>query len=117
MNSSLAALTNKLTKRKPSKVLIHLSLEKGRDNGLLVLTEKFIELIKKREDYTIDLNEAANILKVRKRRIYDITNVLEGINYIEKPQKNTVKWIAGNESPESENEIDEIKQKHEELTE
>ena len=34
------------------------------------------------------------ILGVQKRRIYDITNVLEGIGYIEKNGKNIVKVIT-----------------------
>ena len=38
-------------------------------------------------------------LKVQKRRIYDITNVLEGIGYVEKMQKNTIKWVGGSEDP------------------
>jgi transcription factor E2F3 len=72
-----------LTKSRRRTVLIDLFLEKGRqDNSLSVLTKKFIELIKEREDYTIDLNEAVDKLRVQKRRIYDITNVLEGINYV-----------------------------------
>jgi hypothetical protein len=29
---------------------------------------------------------------VQKRRIYDITNVLEGIGLIEKKSKNNVRW-------------------------
>lgn len=33
-------------------------------------------------------------LGVQKRRIYDITNVLEGINLIERYKKNHVRWIA-----------------------
>lgn len=40
----------------------------------------------------IDLNQAAEQLGVAKRRIYDITNVLEGIDLIEKCQKNKVIW-------------------------
>jgi hypothetical protein len=31
---------------------------------------------------------------VQKRRIYDITNVLEGINLIKRYKKNHVKWIG-----------------------
>lgn len=58
-------------------------LGKGRqDNSLSVLTKKFIELIKSSENCTIDLNQAVDELGVQKRRIYDITNVLEGINYV-----------------------------------
>ena len=44
----------------------------------------------------MDLNEAAVKLEVQKRRIYDITNVLEGIDLITKTVKNKVKWIGGN---------------------
>lgn len=54
------------------------------ENSLGELTKKFIELIKLSENNTIDLNYAVNQLKVQKRRIYDITNVLEGIGLIEK---------------------------------
>lgn len=50
------------------------------DNSLGVLTKKFVSLIKSSPDHTIDLNEAVKELNVQKRRIYDITNVLEGIN-------------------------------------
>ena len=46
------------------------------DNSLSVLTKKFIDLIKNSENMTIDLNVAVDLLKVQKRRIYDITNVL-----------------------------------------
>ena len=34
------------------------------------------------------------ILSVQKRRIYDITNVLEGINLIQRYKKNHVRWIG-----------------------
>lgn len=38
------------------------------------------------------MNNAAAVLGVPKRRIYDITNVLEGVGLIEKQAKNNVKW-------------------------
>jgi E2F/DP family winged-helix DNA-binding protein len=38
-----------------------------------------------------DLKSAAEQLGVAKRRIYDITNVLEGIGIIEKESKNNVR--------------------------
>ena len=41
---------------------------------------------------SLDMNESATILQVPKRRIYDITNVLEGVGLIEKRSKNTVAW-------------------------
>lgn len=44
-------------------------------------------------DGVLDLNYAAEQLAVQKRRIYDITNVLEGIKLIEKRSKNNVQWV------------------------
>lgn len=42
------------------------------------------------------LFQAADQLAVRqKRRIYDITNVLEGIGLIEKKSKNSIVWKGG----------------------
>ncbi|KAL5847810.1 hypothetical protein ACOSQ3_011334 [Xanthoceras sorbifolium] len=62
------------------------------DSSLGLLTKKFIELVQKSEDGTLDLNWTAEVLKVQKRRIYDITNVLEGIGLIEKTSKNHIRW-------------------------
>ncbi|XP_047318873.1 transcription factor E2FB-like [Impatiens glandulifera] len=62
------------------------------DSSLGLLTKKFINLIKHAEDGILDLNRAADILEVQKRRIYDITNVLEGIGLIEKKLKNNIQW-------------------------
>jgi transcription factor E2F3 len=45
-------------------------------NTLSILTRKFIRLIKSKEDFELDINEATKELGVQKRRIYDITNVL-----------------------------------------
>ncbi|KAK9156823.1 hypothetical protein Scep_003397 [Stephania cephalantha] len=62
------------------------------DSSLGLLTKKFINLIKHAEDGILDLNKAADTLEVQKRRIYDITNVLEGIGLIEKTLKNRIRW-------------------------
>lgn len=62
------------------------------DNSLGLLTKKFINLIKEAEDGVLDLNKAADMLGVQKRRIYDITNVLEGVGLIEKKLKNRIQW-------------------------
>ena len=43
---------------------------------------------------TLDLNHATKILAVQKRRIYDITNVLEGVGLIKKKGKNQIKWTG-----------------------
>jgi len=62
------------------------------DSSLGLLTKKFVKLIQSAPDGTLDLNKAATILDVQKRRIYDITNVLEGIGLIEKKSKNCIFW-------------------------
>ena len=56
------------------------------------MTKKFIALIQESENKSVDLNDAAKRLEVQKRRIYDITNVLEGIGLIEKTIKNKIRW-------------------------
>ena len=67
--------------------------KKGRkENGLVELTKKFIDLLKEADQQTLDLNEAVKTLEVQKRRIYDITNVLEGIALIKKVSKNHIRW-------------------------
>ena len=59
--------------------IIDIGKSKARhDNSLAVLTKKFVKLIKSSSNQTIDLNDAVQQLDVQKRRIYDITNVLEG---------------------------------------
>jgi transcription factor E2F3 len=65
-----------------------------RENGLVTLTHKFILMLKQAPAQTLELNQAVRSLKVQKRRIYDITNVLEGIGLVRKSGKNHVKWIG-----------------------
>ncbi|PHT84942.1 hypothetical protein T459_13385 [Capsicum annuum] len=62
------------------------------DNSLGLLTKKFINLLQEADDGTLDLNHSADVLEVAKRRIYDITNVLEGIGLIEKTTKSHIRW-------------------------
>ncbi|XP_068935687.1 transcription factor E2F2 [Petaurus breviceps papuanus] len=64
------------------------------DTSLGLLTKKFIYLLSESEDGVLDLNWAAEVLEVQKRRIYDITNVLEGIQLIRKKAKNNVQWVG-----------------------
>lgn len=65
----------------------------GRANKSLgALTGKFCELLAGSTDNSLDLNYACQKLGVAKRRIYDITNVLEGVGLIEKTTKNLIKW-------------------------
>lgn len=62
------------------------------DTSLSLLTKKFINLVESSQDGVVDLNVASEKLEVQKRRIYDITNVLEGIGILEKKSKNNIQW-------------------------
>ena len=44
-------------------------------------------------DGVLDLNTVAQELGAPKRRVYDVTNVLEGIQLIKKKSKNTIEWL------------------------
>ncbi|KFQ25636.1 Transcription factor E2F2, partial [Mesitornis unicolor] len=64
------------------------------DTSLGLLTKKFIRLLSESPDGVVDLNRAAEALEGQKRRIYDITNVLEGIQLIRKKSKNNIQWMG-----------------------
>ncbi|RCV33583.1 hypothetical protein SETIT_7G093800v2 [Setaria italica] len=68
------------------------------DSSLALLTRKFVSLLKQVQDGILDLNSTAEKLHVQKRRMYDITNVLEGIGLIEKKSKNRIHWKGLDES-------------------
>lgn len=65
------------------------------DTSLGLLTKKFVGLIAESPDGVLDLNWATEVLEVQKRRIYDITNVLEGVQLIRKKSKNNIQWLVG----------------------
>lgn len=86
------------------------------DSSLGLLTTKFVNLLKESEDGVLDLNVAAERLSVQKRRIYDITNVLEGIGIIEKKSKNNIKWRHEVEaSKDTEAELQALQAEHDAL--
>jgi len=92
--------------------------EKGSrfDNSLGILTKKFANLVRTAREGVLDLNQAATILNVQKRRIYDITNVLEGIGLIEKKSKNQIHWKGyGLASSEDRQRIELLKEEIERL--
>ncbi|NWS27182.1 E2F6 factor, partial [Polioptila caerulea] len=84
------------------------------DASLGLLTRRFMSLLKKAPDGVLDLNQVARTLGVRKRRVYDITNVLNGIDLIKKRSKNLIQWIGNNldqvvgKAPEPQNLKDEL---------
>ena len=77
----------------PEEDFLGNEIEEGRqENSLCQLTKKVIQYIKAKKKLNININELVKDLNVKKRRIYDITNVLQGIGYIEKKGKNEIIW-------------------------
>ena len=62
------------------------------ENSLGQLTKNFINYIKTTGKKAININDLVDELNVKKRRIYDITNVLQGIGYLQKSGKNEIVW-------------------------
>ncbi|XP_066532529.1 transcription factor E2F1 [Hoplias malabaricus] len=58
------------------------------------LTKRFMDLLHSAPEGILDLNEATQKLGTRKRRVYDITNVLDGIKLIRKTSKNKIEWAG-----------------------
>lgn len=80
-------------KARGSSTKVKSPIEKTRyDTSLGLLTKKFVGLLRNSFNGVLDLNQAAEMLDVQKRRIYDITNVLEGIGLIAKKSKNNIQW-------------------------
>ncbi|KAL9707193.1 hypothetical protein quinque_010711 [Culex quinquefasciatus] len=71
------------------------------DKSLATMTVNVVDLLKKASKGILNLGDATKLLEVRqKRRIYDVTNVLEGIGLIEKHGKNSVKWRGDSLTPD-----------------
>lgn len=88
-----AELPSSIVKPKVAKEEDDNDLNVRQDSSLLKLTRKFLELRSSNGDpCVLNLNEAAEVLGVQKRRLYDITNVLEGIDMIEKMGKNSIRF-------------------------
>lgn len=79
----------------PSPIAPKTPLKKDSDTSLGFLTQRFTELLSRTTDGVLDLNIVAQELCISKRRVYDVTNVLEGIKLIKKKSKNMVEWLGG----------------------
>jgi hypothetical protein len=66
------------------------------EKSLSALTSKFMKLLQESPSGVLDLRSLVKSIPTRqKRRVYDITNVLEGIGLIEKYSKNSIRWKGG----------------------
>ncbi|KAG8014281.1 Transcription factor E2F5 [Nibea albiflora] len=80
------------------------------EKSLGLLTMKFVSLLQEAKDGVLDLKVAADSLAVKqKRRIYDITNVLEGVGLIEKKNKNIIQWRGENSGSQTQEVIEQVK--------
>ena len=70
------------------------SIMAGEDSSmtLVEISQNFLALMESEPSGEMDLNTAADKLRVQKRRLYDITAVLEGIGYVEKKSRNVIVW-------------------------
>jgi len=66
------------------------------ENSLYNLTKRFLKLVDASPDRNVNIHQASIELNVGKRRIYDITNVLEGLGLLSKWSVSSAKWIGGN---------------------
>lgn len=65
------------------------------ENSLHSLTKKFFEYLKMTYPRPINTNSLASFLCVSKRRVYDVTNILEGLGYLKKRSVNSLEWTGG----------------------
>ena len=64
-----------------------------KEKTLHELTARFFDLLRE-QNGRIDLNEASSRLGVQKRRLYDITNVLEGCGLMRKTTRSQIEWVG-----------------------
>ncbi|KAM3603635.1 uncharacterized protein V6R79_026281 [Siganus canaliculatus] len=88
VKSSGVAVSQRKEAAQPRRVFSRQDLSLG------VLTQRFLELMQEAPDQGLDIRQVISVLQTRRRRIYDITNVLEGICVIERKSANRFKWIS-----------------------
>lgn len=67
--------------------------KKRYDTSLCLVTRRLSEMLQSSSDRVVDLNAVAKALSVPKRRLYDVSNVLEGIALARKTSKNHIEWL------------------------
>lgn len=63
------------------------------DVSLGVLTRRFMDLMLAAPDNSLDIRQVISDMQCRRRRIYDIINILEGISLVERQSANKFKWM------------------------
>ena len=63
-----------------------------RESSLRIISQQILKHYAGKSEGEIRLNKFAQALGVERRRIYDIVNILEGFDIVEKLKKNTYRW-------------------------
>jgi transcription factor E2F7/8 len=79
-----------------------------KDKSLGSLCQKFLLLYSTLKQHYISLDIAAHNLKIERRRIYDVVNVLESVSVVMRRAKNCYRWRGFNNVSER---LDEIRNK------
>ncbi|XP_056096111.1 transcription factor E2F4 [Rhinichthys klamathensis goyatoka] len=88
------ANSTKVKKASLNSPIFFIPVQNRSDVALGQLTKRFMQLIQTAPNGVLDLNEVTRKLATRKRRVYDITNVLTGIHLIKKTSKNKIQWMG-----------------------
>ena len=68
-------------------------IKNKKENTLDKLTQNFITFCREQKNEKISINSLLRKYSNKKRRIYDITNVLQGIGFIKKLEGNDILWM------------------------
>ncbi|XP_068609958.1 transcription factor E2F6 [Brachionichthys hirsutus] len=66
----------------------------GAEASLPTLTQRFLRLLLEAPDGSVNLREVTQSLQTHRQRLFEITNVLDGIRLVKKESGNRIKWIG-----------------------
>ncbi|OHT07245.1 E2F transcription factor 6 [Tritrichomonas foetus] len=76
-------------------------------SSLVDVAQSFIKYMEKSNGREVDMSQIERNHIGSKRRLYDVINVLSGINYLERSNRAKVRWIGRNEAEEEDEELNE----------
>lgn len=85
---------NKYKSKKEGNLSKNRQKRKRNKNTLKDLARSFLDYMKEEKGKVLKIDDVVKKLEFSKRRIYDITNVLEGIGIIKKREKNKIEIIS-----------------------
>ena len=103
--ASMPYLNGQVPQQKPPAPAPASTTTSRKDKSLGVLCQSFMELYKhappNRDDNgaVVEIVEVAEHLGVKRRRIYDIINILESIDIVARVRKNTYRWHGTGDLP------------------